>query len=319
MRKVLCGLLLSLSLLFVSCGEKNEPAEIKIIGDDKTEQIYLIQATNDPVQVKEALELLNQVVPETNFLGVSMQLEARIDGNLTVTDQEVRTIDLGYDFNLNAQMNLRDYRMKGALELKGSTKTDSNSLTLDSKQNLHVDFINDDSFLYCDITANLDVLRGTLKAKENIAEFTNSYKAMIVSFLDLYKYYKLGAIIPDVDSFIEDYKVSISRTTKDSFTLDIHIPSSLIDQNLYMKEDLMIQIEISCKKVLPISITFNADQFIQEFLEKEYVEKYISSDVDVKSASLRFNIKLEYGKYTIQELTEEEKENYVEYSLASIF
>lgn len=318
MKKVLCVLLLSLSLLFVSCGEKNLPAEITIIGNDNTEQTHLIQTTDDPVQVKEALQLLNQVVPESNFSGVSMQLEARIDGTLTVTDQEVRTIDLGYDLNLDAQMNLRDYRMNGKFELNGSTKTDSNSLTLDSKQNLKVDFINDDSFLYCDIAANLDVLRGTLKAKEDITEFTNSYKAIIVSFLDLYKYYKLGAIISDVDSFVEDYKVSISKTTKDSFTLDIHIPSSLIDQNLNMQEDLVIQIEISCKKVLPVAITFNADEFIQELLEKEYVEKYISSEVDVKSANLRFNIKLDYGKYTIKELTEEEKEVYVEYSLGGI-
>ena len=87
MRKILYTLLLSLFLLFVSCGENSEPAEIKIIGDDKTEQIHLIQVTNDPVQVKEALQLLNQVVPEINFSGVSIQLEARIAGNLTVTDQ----------------------------------------------------------------------------------------------------------------------------------------------------------------------------------------------------------------------------------------
>lgn len=314
MKKILYALFLSLSFLFVSCGEKDVPAEITIIGENQEEQVYQIRTTYNAEEVKEALKLLNDVIPDASFSGVSMKMNAKAEGNITVKDKEVRTIDLGYDVKMNAETNLKKYQIKGMLEVDGYTKTDSNSLTLNSKQTLKADFQNDDAYLYFDITANLDVLRGTMKLKQNILEFTDSYKAMIVSFIDLYKYYKISAIIPNIDQFVEDYKLAIVKTTKDTFTLSVHLPSSLIAEDLDFSEDLVLNVEISCKRVLPTSITFEADELIKALLEEEYVEKYLAAEVDVKTAKLSFSIELEYGDYTIPTISEEEKALYTEYS-----
>ncbi|MDE6661382.1 MAG: hypothetical protein K2J93_06135 [Anaeroplasmataceae bacterium] len=314
MKKILLPFLL-IFCLFCSCAPKETPAEIIFIDENQEEVSYQITKTDHLDEVKEIFDKLNKVKINSKFNGVSIDLITELEGKVVITNQEVRTIDLGYTLNLDAIANLKKYRMSGNVILDGFTNTDSDSLSLNTKNKLSVGFVNDDAFMF--VKGNLEEgsNRLSLKNKINIQEITSQYKTIISSSIDLMKYYNPLDFIPEYNEVIDSYNITISKTTKDSFTLRLQVPANQIFKELDTDLKLTIEMEISCVNLLPIRLEFEANDIISMILENEYVEKYLSSTVKVEKAKLKVDLKLKYDYFEVKELTEEEKINYKEYSI----
>lgn len=313
MKKILFFLLFSLSLLFVGCGAKEAPAEVLLIGEDQEEILYQIKKTENLEEVKEIFKNLNTAKIENSFNGISLDFKAELEGKVIITNREIRTIDLGYTLDINAIANLKKYRMSGTLLLDGFTNTDSESLTLKAKNKLLLDLKNDDTYLYFKGSLEEGDNQLSLKNKMNIEDITKEYKTAIASFMDIMKYYKPLDFIPEYQTMIDEYQITICKTTRDSFTLRLRLPANIIFKDLETDLLLALDMEISCKNLLPIHLQFQADDAISMILEDKYIEQYLSSDVKVKNAKLKVTIKIKYDNYIIEELTEEEKTKYKEY------
>lgn len=313
MKKIIFAFLMLGCLFCVSCSSKEAPAEIKLIDENQEEITYQISKTDQPEEVKEVFEKLNSAKLDTSFNGFSLNLKTELEGKVIITGKEVRTIDLGYIVDVEAQANLKKYRMQGKILLDGFTNTDSDSLSLNTKNKLSLEFVNDDDYAYLKGSLDEEGNRLSLKNKVNIRDFTKNYKAIVTSYIDLMKYYKPLDFIPDISSLIDEYHITICKTTSDSFTLRLQLPANLIFEKLDTDLTMDIDIEMSCANLLPIRLEFQADDIISLVLENDYVEKYLSSTVKVEKAKLKVNLKLEYDYFEIKELTEAEKTTYNEY------
>ncbi len=315
MQKIRICILLLICALFVSCAEKQVDAELIYLDEHQKETLYSVKKTDNPEDVKKLFEILDQTKINTSFNGVAMKLNTNVEGFIKIQGTELRTVDLRYTMDVSAKSNLRKYRFDGNILIDGYTKTNSDSLSFDTKYKLKGDIQNDDEFLY--LIGNLDNgnTHLSIKNKLDITYITENYKAMIISFIDVLKYYSLSSVLPNINEMIDCFKIIIVDTTKDSFTLRLTIPTEKIWEELDLKENIEMDVKISCKHLLPTEITCSADQLITGLLENEYVEKYLSSEVTVEKSKFSATLALEYGYYTIQELTKEQKEEYKIYSI----
>ncbi|MDE6407848.1 MAG: hypothetical protein K2K50_04515 [Anaeroplasmataceae bacterium] len=207
--------------------------------------------------------------------------------------------------------------MSGSVLLDGYTNTDSVSLSLKTKNKLSVDFTNDDDFTYIKGSLEEGNNHVTLKNKVNIQEVTKEYKTLLTSYLDLMKYYNPLDFIPDYASLIDDYHITICKTTKDSFTLRLQVPANLVFKELDTDLTMSIDVQMSCANLLPIRLELQADDIISLILENEYVEQYLSSIIEVKKAKLKVDLKFKYDYFEVKELSNEEKINYKEYIITN--
>lgn len=318
MKKIILFFLMSLCLACVGCSEKQVPAEITLTDENQQEISYQIKKTDSAEEVKEVFKNLNNAKIDNNFSGFSLSFQTDLEGKVTITNQETRIITLGYSIDMNVMANLKKYRMNGSFLLEGYTNTDSDSLSLNVKNKLLLDIQNDDTYLY--LKGNLEEGNDSLsiKNKMNIEEITAKYKAIITSYIDLMKYYRLSDLYPEYMEWVDMYHITISKTSKDSFTLRLLIPASLIFNTLDSTLNLDIEVGISCKTLLPIEFQFQADEILSLLLEDEYIEKYLSSTIEVNKAKLKVFAKIKYDTYKIEEMAEEEKENYKEYFIKNI-
>ena len=317
MKKILLSFLMSFCLFLVGCGSKETPAEITIIDDNQEEVSYQISKTDNLEEVKEIFDQLNRVKINPKFNGFSLNFKTEIEGKVVITNQEVRTIDLGYTLNINALANLKKFRMSGDILLDGFTNTDSDSLSLKTKNKLILDFNNDDEYAYLMGSLEEGTNRLSLKNKVNIEGFTKEYKPVISSYIDLMKYYKPLELLPEYNEMIDSYNITICNTTKDSFTLRLNVPANQIFKEVATDLTIAIDVELSCENLLPIRFQFQADDIISLILENEYVGQYLSSKVKVEKAKLKVDAKLKFDYFEVKELAEEEKINYKEYIIKS--
>ncbi|MDE5856109.1 MAG: hypothetical protein K2H06_03580, partial [Anaeroplasmataceae bacterium] len=179
MKKIILSFLMLCCLFLTSCGSKEVPAEIKIINENQGEISYQISKTDNLDKVKEIFNELNKAKINPKFNGFSLDLKTELEGKITITNQEVRTIDLGYTLDVDAIANLKKFRTSGSILLNGFTNTDSESLFLKTKNKLSLDFINDDHYAY--LKGNLEDgnNRLTVKDKIGIIEFIEEYKPIV--------------------------------------------------------------------------------------------------------------------------------------------
>lgn len=314
MKKLMLLLCIMSLVVFVGCTKTQENAEIKYIDENQTEQVYIIKKTEDLEEVKQLASILKNKKIDTNFNGARLLFTSEIEGKITINELEKRTIDLGYTFDIDAQANLKKYRLGGTLKLEGYTNTESPSLSLKTTDQLTAEISNDDSYLYVSGGLKTGNTQINVKHKLNIDHFTEESKAMIVSSLDVLKYYKLTEIIPNMEEFVDLYHITIVDTTKDTFTIRLNLSSDILFPNIENKDTISLDVKISCLELLPIECTFSLDQLISNILHTEYVNKYLSDKVIVEQAKGKISLKMEYGYFNIQELTEEEKQEYREYT-----
>ncbi len=321
MKKLFSTVLVIFQLvLLCSCQNQTKPAELKIKNSDGVEETYHIHTTDDPDKVKQVLHVINDqgVFEGYHMNGAAIQLTSRIEGTVDIhNDNKTTSIDLGYDIKASLETNLKAYQAFGDLRVKGYTKSQSEDMYLNSEYEIQGNVKNDDDYLYIDGAFLIGSTKGNAKRKINIQGFTEKYKAMIVSFLDLVKYYKLSSLIDDLDSFVDGYQVVISKTTTDSFVLTANVPASLLDESL--SSCLVLDVCFDVKNLLPIEISFHADEVIKECLQQNYVEEYLTEDIDIKSALFELSLSLNYGNYTIQSIEEENKSEYLEFKIDGLF
>ncbi|MDE5545945.1 MAG: hypothetical protein K2I88_00620 [Anaeroplasmataceae bacterium] len=313
MKKIILSFVMILCLFCASCGSKEAPANITLIDENQEETNYQIHKTDNLDEVKEIFKNLNSAKLNTDFNGAAIDFKTELEGKIIVTNQEVRTIDLGYTLEIDAITNLKKYRMNGSVLLTGFTNTDSASLSFKTKNKLLLEFTNDDEYAYLKGSLEEENNRLSIKDKVNIEAFTNQYKALISSYIDLMKYYNPLDILPEYNELIDTYHITICKTTRDSFTLRLNVPANLIFKEVDTDLTIAIDVEISCANLLPNHIEFQADKIISIILENEYVEKYLSSTVEVEKAKLKVVAKFKYDHYTVSELDENEKAVYKEY------
>ncbi|MCI9182519.1 MAG: hypothetical protein HFG91_00340 [Acholeplasmatales bacterium] len=313
MKKIHIFLSIILFLLLVSCSKSQVDAEFKYLDENQVEQVYYIKKTEDPEQVRQLVDILKKQKADSNFNGIHLKLKSNLEGQVMVDTPEKRSIDLGYNLNIDAITNFKKYQLDGTIILDGYTNTESPSLTLKTKDQFTGTVLNDDAFLY--MTGDLKTGNTQIKVKHklNIQSFTDQYKAMIISSLDVLKYYKLSEFIPNMNNLVDLYEVTIVDTTKDTFTLRLNISNDLIfpDENITMK--LPVEVIISCNSLLPIGINLLLDEFISKALQNEYIDKYLSNKVVVNQAKGSVSIEMNYGYFTIEGLTEKDKQEYKEY------
>lgn len=317
MKKIILFLLMLCCLFLVGCSSKEVPAEITLLDENQEEVSYQISKTDNLDEVKEIFNELNKAKVNSNFNGFSLDFKTELEGKVIVTNQEVRTIELGYTLDVDAIANLKKFRMGGSVLLDGFTNTDSESLFLKTKNKISLDFVNDDDYAYLKGSLEDGNNRLTVKDKVNICEFIEKYKPLVTSYIDLMKYYKPLDFIPDISSLIEAYHITICKTTKDSFTLRLQVPAKLIFKELDTDLSIDIDVEMSCANLLPIHLEFQADDIISLILENEYVGQYLASTVKVENAKLKVDLDLKYDYFEIKELTEEEKTTYKEYIVSN--
>lgn len=321
MKKIFSTVLMLFQLfLLCSCQNQTKPAELKIKNSDGVEEAYQIHTTNNPDKVKEVLHVINEqgIFEGYQMNGAAIQLTSRIEGAVDIHNENKTTsIDLGYDIKASLEANLKSYQAIGDLKVKGYTKSESEDMYLNSEYEIQGSVQNDDDYLYVDGAFLIGSTKGNAKRKINIQSFTENYKAMIVSFLDLAKYYKLSSFIEDLDSFVDDYQVVISNTTADSFVLTANLPASLLDESL--SSCLVLDVRFDVKNLLPKEMKFHADEVIKECLQQNYIEEYLTEDIDIKNALFELELSLEYGNYTIQPIEEENKKEYLEFKIDGLF
>lgn len=317
MKKIILFLLMLCCLFLVGCSSKEVPAEITLLDENQEEVSYQISKTDNLDEVKEIFNELNKAKVNSNFNGFSLDFKTELEGKVIVTNQEVRTIELGYTLDVDAIANLKKFRMGGSVLLDGFTNTDSESLFLKTKNKISLDFVNDDNYAYLKGSLEDGNNRLTVKDKVNICEFIEKYKPLVTSYIDLMKYYKPLDFISDISSLIEAYHITICKTTKDSFTLRLQVPAKLIFKELDTDLSIDIDVEMSCANLLPIHLEFQADDIISLILENEYVGQYLASTVKVENAKLKVDLDLKYDYFEIKELTEEEKTTYKEYIVSN--
>lgn len=318
MKKILCVITLFCFLL-VSCNKKENnitPSELTIINQNGEEEVIEIKPTNDKEEIKLLFdELPNAKLDTYRFSGVKLDLASNVCASASVyKDNQEINIDLDYKLEATVLTNLKKYRMNGNVKLNGSNKIDS--IKYAEKNNVEVvaDFTNDDSFVYLDILYSLGVLDNTSHFKFDISEFSSEYKGTIVGAIDLLKYYNPISMIPDLKDWIEEYHLSIVKTTKDSFVIRFEVPTSLVDtQSL-----IYVDVEFSCSYLLPVSISIEANEFIKEALKQKYVQDYLTEDVNISNLNVSFDLKIEYDIYSIIEIPEEKKNKYIELDLDKI-
>lgn len=313
MKKLLLSFLMFFCLFVVGCGSKEVPAEITLITENQEEVHYQITKTDQLDEVKDIFNHLNLARIENNFNGFSLDFKAEIEGKVKITNQEIRTIDLAYTLDIQAKTNLKKYRMAGSISLDGFTNTDSTSLSLNMKNKAILDFTNDDDYIYLKGSLEEGGSHLSLKNKVSIEDFTKENKLLLSSYIDLMKYYNPLNLLPNYAEWIDMYHITIPKTTKDTFILRLQVPANLIFKELDTDLTITIDVEISCANLLPIYLEFQADDIISLILENEYVEKYLSSIVEVEKAKLKVSAELHYDYYTIEELDESEKVHYKEY------
>ncbi|MCM1130445.1 MAG: hypothetical protein NC310_00820 [Roseburia sp.] len=310
MKKIMLFILMIFCFCVVGCDAKEVPAEIILVDENQEAVTYQISATDNLDEVKEIFNKLNKVNINSNFNGFSLDFKTELEGKVVVTNQETRTIDLGYTFAVNAITNLKKFKMSGTISLDGYTNTDSDSLSLKTKNKLSLDLVTDDMYAFLKGNVETGDNHFTIKDKVNIYEDIKEYKPSISSYIDLMKYYNPLSFISNPSSFIDTYHVIICKTTKDSFTLRLQIPANLIFKDLDTDLTTDVDIELSCANLLPIHIEFQADDAISLILENEYIRQYLTSTVQVENAKLKVDLNLKYDYFEVLELTEEEKETY---------
>ncbi len=313
MKKISFIFLILISVLFAGCASKEAPAEITILNEANEEITYKINKTEDIEEVKEVFQKLHQAQPDSNYTGVSIALSSAIGGKVIITKDETSTIDLNYDLEVKAQANLKSYRMNGTFNLSGNTNTDSPSLSFKTLNHFSLEFVNDDQFAYLKGDVQTGDTRVVVKNKVSIEDFSNQYKSMIQASIELMKYYNPIDLIPDIENLIETYQISIIKTTKNTFTLQFHIPTQDLIGNLSLGERIDFDVEISCDTLLPVQIEMTADEVISKLLKDQYIESYLTDNVQIQNPKFSILIQLEYGNYSIKELDDAEKETYKEF------
>ncbi len=309
MKKIIFIILVFLSLFIVGC-KKDSAAEV-VLNDG---QNYTFNKTSNLDEVKEIFNKLNEAKLKVNFNGASIKLNSNINGIIHITKEELRTINLDYDFDFNFDVGFRQYLLNGNLIAKGYANTESSSLSLKSTLNTQLDLINDDSYLYVKgLFKNKDISLN-IKNKLNIEKFTEEYKPYITSFIDLLKYYKITDFFNKEIDYVTKYNIIITKTTTDYFIICANIPNNLGFDEFNIEGTVPIYITLRCDNLLPTNISFKSKELISLWLENKYIEQYISSDVDVKDANLDINIDIKYDYIEVKELQEEEKKLYLEYN-----
>ncbi|MDE7264151.1 MAG: hypothetical protein K2N64_05780 [Anaeroplasmataceae bacterium] len=317
MKKVVSFILFLCFLFLTGCGDKEAPAEVILLGEQQEETIYQFSKTSQPAEIKEIFEKLNDAKRDTEFNGIDLNVECNISGNVLITNQAITTIDLSYNLGMQAKMNLKKYLLSGVLSADGYVNTDSDSLSFKSKLRAGLNIANDDQYIYAQGILEDGNTKATIRHKYDISLFTQQYKAMITSFIDLMKYYKLSDFLNQDIDYISDFQIVILKTTKDTFTLQLQIPANLGIEETQIDGQIPIEIEVYCSNLLPKQIRFSADELISLWLENKYVEQYISGQVEVKKAKLDFIVNCNYDYFTIEQLKEEEKETYKEFKFSS--
>lgn len=318
MKKLLLPILFCL-LFLAGCKEKMLPAELKIYDEAGNETILTIHTTNDS---KEVADLLNQVdkayLAPYSFTTAHLFLNTAVKGALTVELNQKKTdIELDYQIDASTLLHFKSFSFTGSVELKGSDKTESVDFSSENSNHMKCDFQNDNHFLYLNGALMLGNNKINLKGKTSFEQL-QQYRAFIVSFPELIRHKKLTYFLGDIESFVADYQVAITHTTKDSFTLCLNIPAEKFDPQSVLSGSCKIEVEISCQNFLPISFTFSGADIIEEALRKKYVEKYLTDQVSVSEATLECSGHIVYGNETLSLLNDEEKEAYTEFDWKAI-
>ena len=110
---------------------------------------------------------------------------------------------------------------------------------------------------------------------------------------------------------MEELKIEYTFDLEDFKEMENIEHSYFPDENITMK--LPVEVIISCNSLLPIGINLLLDEFISKALQNEYIDKYLSNKVVVNQAKGSVSIEMNYGYFTIEGLTEKDKQEYKEY------
>ncbi len=301
------GILLLFLLCLTSCDNKKEEAAELTLNQSGEPISLSVRPTENPEEVSHTLNTILDYgsFDFSTYNGVKIDLSSKILGDVDVhKNDKVSSIHLDYDLTSNVMTNLKRYQMNGSVQFKGLSSTQSESFSIKSNSQCSARFQNDDENLYLDASLATNENRLSWKLKTDISNFTAQYKGTIVGALDLLQYYPISTIIEDVDAFVREYQACIAATTKDTITFGFYIPTEKLESKLYF------EVCISCQSLLPVHLEVVADDIIKEILQKKYIEEYLSEDVIVKKATYSFRMDIQFGKYQITSLLEEEKEKH---------
>ncbi len=305
MKKLLILILVVLGLSSCSNSE-DTPAEIKYLNPLGEEEVLVITKTEDENEVIEIFENLKQIKPnKLNFNGAEFKIFSKLNSSLMIAAKEAIAVSVGYEMNLNLKSDLKNFLFEGNLALAGFTNTDSNSLALNENYQIDSDIFNDESFWYFDLEFNVGNSKGESKLKYPNPQVQSDISQYIKSSITLLDYYNLIQILNITDEMISIYHVTITSTTKNTFTIKLIIPlTESISIEAYMGFD--------CEKLLPIYAEINASEMIAEALKKQYIDDYLTTDVTVEAAEFLIRLDIEYGNYTITSKSEEDKQAFRE-------
>lgn len=309
------GIILLFLLCLTSCDNKKEEyAELKF--NQSGEEISLsVHPTEDPEEVRHTLNTILDYgsLDVSTYNGVKFNLSSKMAGDIDINKNEkVTSIHMDYEYSSNVTTNLKRYQMNGTIQFKGSSSTQSESFYMKSNNQCSAQFQNDDENLYLDASLATNDNRLSWKLKTDISSFTSQYKGFIIGVLDLLQYYPISNIIEDVDAFVKEYQARIAATTKDTITFGFYLPTEELESKLYL------EVRISCHSLLPVHLEVVANNIIKEILKEKYIEEYLSEHVIVKEATFSFGMDIEFGKYQIMSLSNEEKEKYAQVDYQTI-
>ena len=144
MKKIILCLIGIFSFFFLCSCDKNVPAELVIMNEDKQEQTIKITTTENKDELLVLLDQLKKAkLNPIQFSGVSLSITSKIKGKMSIGEEDKTNIDLNYDIHMETIASLKKYILSGKVTLEGYTKTDSLNLSLNAKQKLLANVIKD--------------------------------------------------------------------------------------------------------------------------------------------------------------------------------
>lgn len=307
--------LLGLSLLGIaslaSCDlEKDDDGKASIVytNEEGEEVTYEFTKTDDSKKVEEAVEIISQLETNTSYTGVKVSGSASLVIDGTYEGEKVG-MDMSGKCDITANNSDLTLSVDSILStdvyasVEYSQKMVEGSTT--ETHNLRASAYLDNKIAYVDYTADTT----TTKLSLNLSTLLAGYQDQIDQIEGM-----LGDVnnIEDIlgetslSDLIEQYKVSISSTAKDTVVFKVEYPlSELGDDFKDLALDIYVGWDLKVNSFKSISVKDST--IFKTYMEAETGGTYTKCDLEL-------NINIEYGNYSVTKLSDTDKLEYFDFS-----
>lgn len=300
MKKKILVLFMMLFTLFLSscdsaCSIETTDADGNVVTMDVTK-------TEDKEEVAKVISALSNVEVEEDETYTSTR--ATISSSM---DFKGKNTYAGNSFGYSAKVSLEsneEAQMHAGVDFSLKYALTSNEETLKNTISLEGDIYSDLENLYIKGTAKHNNGTLELKNKASITEIISGLEGMLGNVDTMLPSVDTDMTLPDLSTnedilnFIEEYGITISSTTGSTITFKMNVAAKDLDETIESDAKLVIYVTLDIKKMLPVGFKIDASAMLDE-LKKE--------QQDIASIKFTFEVKLEYGTFEIETLSDSSK------------